>query len=103
MSRPVYLDYAASAPLRPEAVAAEGAYRALPCAAANPNSLHTLGRQAATELERARRSVARSLGGGFRPADVVFTGGGTEADNLAVIGMAEGARERDRGRPPPSR
>lgn len=89
----VYLDYAASAPLRPEAVAARSAYEALPCACANPNSLHTLGRQAASHLEQARRTLAKCLGGGFRPMDVAFAGGGTEANNLAVIGLAEGCRE----------
>ncbi len=86
----VYLDYAASAPLRPEAVAARSA---LPCACANPNSLHTLGRQAASHLEQARRTLAKCLSGGFRPMDVAFAGGGTEANNLAVIGLAEGCRE----------
>ncbi|NLQ12770.1 aminotransferase class V-fold PLP-dependent enzyme [Olsenella sp. KGMB02461] len=89
----VYLDYAASAPLRPEAVAARAAYEALPCACANPNSLHTLGRQAASHLEQARRTLAKCLGGGVRPMDVAFAGGGTEANNLAVIGLAEGCRE----------
>ncbi len=89
-----YLDYAASAPLRQEALDAERAYEAAPYAGANPNSLHTLGRQAARALDGARRDVARALGGGFRPSDVTFTSGGTESNNLAVIGMAEGARAR---------
>lgn len=96
MDRPyVYLDYAASAPLRPEAVAARDAYEALPCSVANPNSLHTLGRQAAGHLERARRTLAVALGSGFRPFEVSFCGGGTEANNLAVMGLAEGARTKD--------
>lgn len=95
---PVNLDYAASTPLRPEAVAAQAAYDASPIAGANPNSLHTLGRRAATALEGARRSVARSLGARVRPGEVVFTGGGTEANHLALMGLAEGARDRDRGR-----
>lgn len=94
----VYLDYAASAPLRPEALEAEARYRSLRCACANPNSLHTLGREAARELDGARRALARAAGGGFRPSDVVFTSGGTESNNLAVIGLAEGARARDRRR-----
>lgn len=89
-----YLDYAASAPVRPEAIAAERAYEESSYAGANPNSLHTLGRQAARALDGARRDIARALGGGFRPSDVTFTSGGTESNNLAVMGMAGGARAR---------
>lgn len=90
-----YLDYAASAPLRPEALAAERAYDEAPYAGANPNSLHTAGRAAARALDGARRDLARCLGGGFRPSDVTFTSGGTESNNLAVLGLAEAARQRD--------
>lgn len=93
-----YLDYAASAPLREEALEAERAYDASRIAGANPNSLHTLGREAARALDGARRDLARCLGGAIRPSDVVFTSGGTESNNLAVVGLAEGMRERDRHR-----
>lgn len=89
-----YLDYAASAPLRAEARAATEAYDAQPWAGANPNSLHTLGRLAARALDGARRELAAATGGGFRPSEVVLTSGGTESNNLAVIGLAEGARAR---------
>lgn len=89
-----YLDYAASAPMRPEALAAERAYEGAPYAGANSNSLHTMGRAAARALDGARRDVARALGGGFRPADVTFTSGGTESNNLAILGLAEGVRAR---------
>lgn len=91
----VNLDYAASTPLRPEALKALQAYDAAPYAGANPNSLHSLGRQAACQLEAARRSVARSLGARVRPDELVFTGGGTEANLLALAGIAEGVRTRD--------
>lgn len=94
----VYLDYAASAPMVPEAKAAEAAYAEAPYAGANPNSLHTLGREAAMALEGARREIAKALGGGFRPGEIVFTSGGTESNNLALYGIAEGARARDRKR-----
>ena len=94
----VYLDYAASAPMSEAALEAERAYEASPFAGANPNSLHTLGRQAARALDGARRDLARCLGAGFRPSDVVFTSGGTESNNLALWGLAEGARQRDRKR-----
>lgn len=94
----VYLDYAASAPARPEALEAERAYTEAPYAGANPNSLHTMGRLAARALDGARSSLARCLGGRFRPAEVTFTSGGTESNNLALFGLAEGARQRDRRR-----
>ena len=90
----VYLDYAASAPLRPEALDAQRAYDEAPYAGANPNSLHSLGRAAARALDGARRDIVRALGGGFRPSDVVFTSGGTESNNLALLGLAEAARAR---------
>ena len=96
--RRVYLDYAASAPMRAEALAAERAYEVSSYAGANPNSLHTAGREAARALDGARRDLARCLGGGFRPMEVVFTSGGTENNNLAIVGMALGARGRDRRR-----
>ena len=96
--RYVYLDYAASAPLRPEARDAWLSYHERPCGVANPNSLHTLGREAARALDGARRVLVRCLGCGFRPGELVITSGGTESNNLAVLGMAEGARRRDRSR-----
>ena len=92
----VYLDYAASAPLRPEALEAWNSYHGLACSQANPNSLHTLGREAARHLDAARSELARALGCGFRPGEIVLTSGGTESNNLAVLGMAEGARKRSR-------
>lgn len=94
----LYLDYAASAPLADVAREAMDAYERAPYAGANPNSLHTMGRQAARALDGARRELVRCLGGGFRPADVIFTSGGTESNNLALLGLAEGARDRDRMR-----
>lgn len=94
----VYLDHAASSPLRQQTRDALLAYEEAPYAGANPNSLHTMGRQAARALDGARAELARCLGGRIRPADVVFTSGGTESNNLAVLGMAEGMRSRDRRR-----
>lgn len=95
---PLYLDYAASAPLCGAARRAELDYEASHIAGVNPNSLHGLGREAARALDGARRELACCLGGAFRPMDVTFTSGGTESNNLALLGMAEAARERDRGR-----
>ena len=92
------LDYAASTPMRPEAMQAQADYDASRLAGVNPNSLHSLGRQAAIRLEECRRAVAASLGARVRASEIVFTGGGTEANVLALLGIAQAVRERDRGR-----
>lgn len=96
--RYVNLDYAASTPMRPEAVQAQADYDASRLAGVNPNSLHSLGRQAAIRQEECRRAVAASLGTRVRASEIVFTGGGTEANVLALLGIAQAVRERDRGR-----
>jgi cysteine desulfurase len=77
-----YLDYAASAPLRAEALAAMLPLLERP--AANPSSQHGQGRAARAAVETAREQVAALVDAA--PAEVVFTSGGTEADNLAVKG-----------------
>jgi len=92
MSEPVtYLDHAASTPMRPEAVAAMLPF--LSDHPGNPSGAHAAARAAKTALEEARETVASVLGA--RPDEVVFTAGGTEADNLAVKGGARAARRRD--------
>src|SRR5690349_23086180 len=60
----------------------------------NPSSAHRFGRTARAAVEEAKRTIAEVLGGGVEPAQVIFTSGGTEADNLAVIGCALAARDR---------
>ncbi|RCV51244.1 cysteine desulfurase family protein [Marinitenerispora sediminis] len=78
----VYLDHAATTPVRPEVVADMTAeFGEL----GNASSLHGAGRRARRVVEEAREAVAASLGA--TPNEVVFTGGGTEADNLAVKGL----------------
>ena len=94
----LYLDYAASAPTRPSALLAEKTYENSAFAGVNPNSLHTLGRQAARALDAARKDLAQAAGGGFRAPDVIFTSGGTEGNNLALLGIAEGVRQKDHTR-----
>lgn len=90
----VYLDYAATAPLAPEAREAMEPYLTAGPEGilqdANPNSLSSPGRAAFKALEAARRSLASSLGAG-RPDEVVFTSGATEADDAALSGLAHGA------------
>ncbi|QKT07806.1 cysteine desulfurase [Gordonia sp. X0973] len=87
---PVYLDNAASTAMRPEAVSAM--LPLLQCAG-NPSSLHAAGRAARRHLEEARESVASSLGA--RPSEVLFTSGGTESDNLALLGIVAARRRED--------
>ncbi|WES65003.1 cysteine desulfurase family protein [Microbacter sp. GSS18] len=80
----LYLDNAATTPIRREVLEAMTPY--LTQVFGNPSSHHTVGEQAAAALDDARRRVARVLG--MRPGDVVFTSGGTEANNLAIKGIA---------------
>src|SRR5438046_2178087 len=89
--RVTYLDNAATTPVRPEVLEAMR-----PCvgseAFGNPSSAHRFGRAARAGIEEAKRAVANAVGA--EPNQVVFTSGGTEADNLAIIGAALAARDR---------
>lgn len=78
-----YLDYNASAPLRPEALAAMQPWLLTP---GNPASAHGAGRKVRQALEDAREQIAAMLGA--FPDEVVFTSGATEANNLALFGLA---------------
>jgi cysteine desulfurase len=78
----VYLDHAATTPMLPEAIAAMTEELAQ---VGNPSSLHNQGRRARRIVEESREQIAEAYGG--RPSEVVFTSGGTEADNLAVKGL----------------
>jgi cysteine desulfurase len=90
---PVYLDHAATTPVRPEVL--EAMLPFLRESWGNPSSGHRLGRAARAGLDQARREVAEAVGA--EPSQIVFTSGGTEADNLAIIGASLAAR--DKGRP----
>ena len=79
MTGPVYLDYNATAPLKPAVL---DAMRAALADTGNPSSVHRFGRLARRRVEEARAAVAALVGA--RPAQVVFTSGGTEANNLAL-------------------
>ncbi len=81
---PVYLDHVATTAVHPEAV--EAMLPHLTSRFGNPSGAHAAARAARTAVEEARDVVAGALG--CRPGEVVFTGGGTEADNLAVTGAA---------------
>jgi cysteine desulfurase len=83
-----YLDHAASTPMRPEAVEAMLPFLHDVCA--NPSGSHAASRAAKTALEEARETVAELIGAS--PREIVFTGGGSEGDNLAVKGATWAAR-----------
>ena len=89
MSTRLYLDHAAGSPALPQVVAAMA--EVLPLAG-NPSSLHASGRRARRLLEEARESLAADLGA--HPSEVVFTSGGTEANNLALLGGVDADRPR---------
>lgn len=85
----LYLDNAATTPVRPEVLEAMAPY--LTRWFGNASSHHTVGETAAAALDDARARVARVVG--MRASDVIFTSGGTESDNLAVKGIAVAARQ----------
>ncbi|HEX2637992.1 MAG TPA: cysteine desulfurase family protein [Gemmatimonadales bacterium] len=90
-ARPVYLDHAATTPVRPEVLEAMLPYLTEQ-AFGNPSSAHRFGRAARAGLEQARREVAQAVDA--EPNQVIFTSGGTEADNLGILGAALAARDR---------
>ena len=92
-TNPVYLDHAATTPMRPEAIAAMT--EELACLG-NPSSLHAAGRRARRVVEESREQLAEVFGA--RPSEIVFTSGGTEADNLAVKGLYWARHEGERRR-----
>ncbi|MGE3509802.1 MAG: cysteine desulfurase family protein [Vicinamibacterales bacterium] len=81
----VYFDYNATTPVAPEV--ADAVARATRDLFGNPSSVHHYGQQAKAALDDARSATARLIGA--EPTEVVFTSGGTEADNLAIRGLAE--------------
>src|SRR5436853_6292266 len=89
--RVTYLDNAATTPVRPEVLEAMLPYLGKE-AFGNPSSAHRFGRAARAGIEEAKRAIATAVGA--EPNQVVFTSGGTEADNLAIIGAALAARDR---------
>jgi cysteine desulfurase len=89
----VYLDHNATTPLDPEVLAAMTPF--LAGGFGNPSSLHAWGREARQALERARAILARALGTADKDS-IVFTSGGTEADNLALMGVAAAQEKQGR-------
>ena len=88
----IYLDHAATSPLRPEVLE-----RMLPYLrehGGNPSSLHASGRRARQGVDEARELIAQKINA--QPREIVFTGSGTEADNLAIKGIAWAGTPRGR-------
>ncbi|MDX9872156.1 MAG: cysteine desulfurase family protein [Clostridia bacterium] len=80
----IYLDHSATTPVRPEAAEITNHY--MTDQFGNPSSVHTFGKAAHLAMERARQQIADAVNAS--PAEIVFTSGGTESDNLAIIGAA---------------
>lgn len=92
MTAPIYLDYNATTPVDPRVLEAALPYFAVHYG--NPSSDHVYGRYAKAAVEAARAEVAALIGA--TPAEIVFTGCATEANNLALLGAARAARGRGR-------
>ena len=88
-TRPIYLDYNATTPIDPRVVEAMQPY--LTIHFGNPSSSHVFGRTARQAVERARQQVAELVG--LEPAGILFTSGGTESNNLAIISGARQGRQ----------
>lgn len=88
----IYLDHAATSPAHRAVV--ERMVTIMTDTFGNPSSIHFFGRQSRQVLDEARETVAKSIGA--KPAEIIFTSGGTEADNLALIGAAFANREKGR-------
>ncbi len=88
----IYLDYNATTPLAPEALVAMRPF--LEQHHGNPSSIHSAGRIARAAIDDARDRIARLLGA--KPHEIIFTGGGTESDNLAILGLARQRAARGR-------
>ena len=91
MPQPIYLDHAATTPVRPEVFEAMQPF--FGPRFGNPSSAHRWGREARVALDEARERLARCLGA--HPDEMCFTSGGTEGDNLAILGVWR-ARQADR-------
>ncbi|WP_160721887.1 cysteine desulfurase family protein [Bacillus sp. USDA818B3_A] len=81
----IYLDHAATSPMHPSVI--DKMVTVMNTVFGNPSSIHSYGREARHYIDLARAALARSIGA--RETEIIFTGGGTEADNMALFGVAE--------------
>ncbi|NRD75946.1 cysteine desulfurase [Bacillus sp. BRMEA1] len=81
----IYLDHAATSPMHPKVI--EKMLEVMNSIPGNPSSIHSFGREARHQVDMAREAMARSIGA--KENEIIFTSGGTEADNMALFGVAE--------------
>ncbi|MBS4209002.1 cysteine desulfurase family protein [Bacillus sp. FJAT-50079] len=86
----IYLDHAATSPLHP--VVIDKMITTMNTTFGNPSSIHSFGREARKELDEARTAIAKTINANY--SEIVFTSGGTEADNLAILGTARANRHK---------
>ncbi|MFH5778270.1 cysteine desulfurase NifS [Bacillus obstructivus] len=86
----IYLDHAATSPVHPKVI--DKMINVLNQSFGNPSSIHSYGREARALLDESRTLIAQSIHAQFN--EIVFTSGGTEADNYAIIGVAEAMKEK---------
>ncbi|MGE7182790.1 cysteine desulfurase family protein [Peribacillus sp. NPDC006672] len=86
----IYLDHAATSPMHPNVI--DRMMTVMSHDFGNPSSIHAFGREARHVLDEARSSIAKSIGAGRN--EIIFTSGGTEADNTAIIGVANAYEEK---------
>lgn len=86
----IYVDHAATTPMHP--VVIEKITETMGGQFGNPSSIHSFGREARRIVDEARFGIARSIGA--HETEIIFTSGGTEADNYAIFGVAEAAKEK---------
>jgi cysteine desulfurase len=90
MKEHIYVDHAATSPVHP--VVAHEMHAFMTTTFGNPSSIHSFGRKSRHALDEAREVIAKSIGA--KESEIVFTSGGTEADNLAIIGIALANKEK---------
>lgn len=87
---PIYLDHAATSPMHPAVV--DAMIPVMKEAFGNPSSIHSFGRKSRHLVDEARLTAAKAIGA--KETEIIFTSGGTEADNLAIIGVARANKHR---------
>lgn len=88
--RKIYMDHGATTPVRPEVI--EAMTKAMTEIIGNPSSIHQYGRPARIAIEEARQKVAAAINAD--PKEIIFTGSGTEADNIAIVGGARANKKK---------
>lgn len=90
MMERIYLDHAATTPMHPRVI--EKMIEVMNASFGNPSSIHSYGREARHQIDLARETLARSIGA--KENEIIFTSGGTEADNMALFGAAESYKHK---------